>query len=418
VAYQFRYITFVLAVLLLAGFAHAIADPSMLYCQKLGYTTSVATTSAGDVGYCIVNGNKYDSWAFFNGLVGQKYSYCAKKGYDTQNGPVPGNAFGMTEAFCVPKSLSIKSSMTVSSLFAGSAPKKIAMVDLMASNGDSFIGTGISAMGAGRPSPRATAASVQSSGATIPSSFDWRNYNGKNWMTSVKDQAGCGSCWDFSAVGTVEAKFNIDNNNPDLNYDLSEQDMLTCSHAGSCGGGWPSDTLNYIKTTGVVDEKCDPYLARDTACSLCSDWQNRTFKIQNYYYVPGGADDYKRALMMYGPLSIGIDYREMFGPGAYLNLNHAVVLVGWNDAGRYWIIKNSWGTSFGDKGYAKIPYGGSLEANKYVYAVGQTVKPVIPPAPDPKPNPKPDPHDVPEYNLAGLALVLAAGIVMVAWRRR
>lgn len=397
-AYKFRYITFFLAVLLIADFAYAISDPSMLYCQKLGYTTSIVTTSAGDIGYCTVKGNKFNSWDFFNGKVGQNYSYCAKKGYDTVNGPVPGNSFGLTEAFCVPKPLQFPILSSIKSL--GVTPKKIAMVDLMSSNGDSPFSSGTSAMSvrdSGMPSGARTA-SISAAGA-LPSSFDWRNKDGKDWMTSVKDQGSWPYCGYYATIGAVEAKFNIDNNNPNLDFDLSEQAIRTCG---------------YMIIDGTVDEACDPSAPALNTCNRCSDWQNRTYKITDMYYINGGASDYKSTLVASGPLLVSIDPVDIGYP--YPGQGHAVVLVGWNDAGGYWIIKNSWGTGWGDKGYGKLPYGKSLEAWKSVYSIGQTILPAN--LPQPEPAPEPAPHDVPEYNLAGLVLALAGGMVLVAWRRR
>lgn len=229
---------------------------------------------------------------------------------------------------------------------------------------------------------------IKTDGSNQPAYFDWRDRDGENWMTSVKDQGGCGSCWAFSAVGTVEAAFNIFNNDPDLDLDLSEQQLVSdngvcCLSCGNCYGGWPSEGLDYIKNTGIVNEACFPYTASDLDCNLCGDWQNKVYKIDDYLFVfPNTTEAYKQALMDYGPLSIGIDVSDMFfyySDGIYeeleeinfTGLNHAIVLVGWNDTGGYWIAKNSWGPWWGTDGYAKLFYG-SIEKYDYVYAINTT----------------------------------------------
>jgi len=243
----------------------------------------------------------------------------------------------------------------------------------------------------------------------LPSSFDWRNKDGKNWMTSVKDQGGCwvgshidfnlsyaecinqgyswvgcGSCWAFSAIGTVEAVFNIYNNNPNLNLDLSEQQLVSdggncCSLCGNCNGGIISRSLNFMKF-GIVSEECFPYVASTSQCNLCSDWREKRYFIEKYSFVyPYTTEAYKQALMTYGPLSVIMKTSDLFyyyKEGIYEELedlefleryaNHGMVVVGWNDAGGYWILKNSWGKDWGENGYGKLAYG---DIEKYEYAI-------------------------------------------------
>ena len=85
----------------------------------------------------------------------------------------------------------------------------------------------------------------------LPDHFDWRDQHGQNYVTSIKDQQQCGSCWAFSAVGALEGHANAFYNNPSLDINMSEQDLVSCSGAGTCGGGWPSLALSYIQQSGV-----------------------------------------------------------------------------------------------------------------------------------------------------------------------
>jgi PKD repeat protein len=217
---------------------------------------------------------------------------------------------------------------------------------------------------------------------TYAESFDWRNKDGKDWMTPVKSQGSCGSCWAFSAIGVVEAAINIYANDPDIDIDLSEQHLVSdCCNAGSCGGGIPDGALKYVRDTGVPEESCFPYIASNCACTPCSDWAENPWGIENYVYVSSSTDAFKSALQEYGPLSVVLSVPDdwfYYVGGVYTPTwevtngvgwaNHAVVLVGWNDSEGCWIIKNSWGSGWGEQGYARVLYG-NLEKYDYAYAV-------------------------------------------------
>ena len=190
--------------------------------------------------------------------------------------------------------------------------------------------------------------------------FDWRNKEGKNWMTPVKDQGSCGSCWSFSALGAVEGAYNVQQNNPNLDLDLAEQELVSCNGGGTCSGGWPSLALNYIKTNGILTETCFPYKTSDVSCTTkkCNEPK---YKI-NSYESTTDFNRIKQILKSSGPLSICLRWRIKFdenGVGKCMDTGwsgHAITLVGYNDPGDYWIIKNSWGADWNDDGYAKIGY--------------------------------------------------------------
>lgn len=209
--------------------------------------------------------------------------------------------------------------------------------------------------------------------APLVDGFDWRNRHGVSWLTPVRNQASCGSCWAFSSTGATESAINLFFNQH-LDIDLSEQDVNSCSGAGNCvNGGVPEFALDFFKNTGVVNEGCFPYTATDSSCSLkCA---NPTELIK----ITGRIDDYtrdadtmKRMIAQYGPVSLTLSPWW-----------HAMVLVGWKkiqqgdnlwngdtysgspsaiyvDAGSpligktYWIFKNSWGPGWGVGGYMYI----------------------------------------------------------------
>ncbi|MCK4521706.1 MAG: DUF333 domain-containing protein, partial [Nanoarchaeota archaeon] len=406
----------------------AIPNPSAVYCNKLGYDYEIEKTPQGETGKCIVKPRvELKAWDFFKGKVGKQYSYCAQNGYDIETEKIDKGTYSIEYAVCVSKKTFLDK---IKPLFGISvAEERISMHELMKEKGESLIDAKAYIMEQeegknikdDKPEKPLNAISetkgIESGGAEgnglgnppigdPHSLFDWRNYSNKNWMTPVKNQGDCGSCWAFSAVGAVEAKFNIDYNDPNLDYDLSEQQLVSdgdscCSGGGcddGCNGGSPITALGYTRDTGIADEDCFSYLGCHSwtsspyncdveyPCNLCGDWQDRAAKITNYHKVtPNTTAAYKQALMDYGPLSIAIDSGEMFTyyfGGIYdqsdanlTGLDHAIVLVGWNDTGSYWIVKNSWGTGWGDSGYAKMNYG-DIEYQDYVYAVEDTIRPL------------------------------------------
>ncbi len=238
---------------------------------------------------------------------------------------------------------------------------------------------------------------IRGLGAPLPyGDFDWRNNSGQNWMTSVKNQFSCGSCWAFASLGVIEAVINIENNNPDIDVDLSEQHLVSdCCDAGDCGGGYCSEAVTYIMNNGVPDETCYPYLNSDSTCEeSCQDWEGRAWKINNAYILNGDLTaDYKWGLENYGPMIVALNsdtdfpfytggiYEPVLSDGWGAVANHAVVLVGYNDTDEYWIIKNSWGEDWGEDGYGKVAYG----------ALEQYTSPWIPIVVDNTTGPSPSP---------------------------
>ena len=206
-------------------------------------------------------------------------------------------------------------------------------------------------------------------GCIIPDSFDWRNYQGKNWLNPVRNQAQCGSCWAFSTVGAVEGTYNVEQNLPAANRDLSEQDLVSCDPAsGGCQGYWPHLSIAYVKSSGICDENCFPYQDQNTGlsrktnvpCSTkCSSASSNLWKITSFGAVSGD-QNIKRALICDGPLSV-----------TSMNWMHAITLVAYNDNQGVWTIRNSWGTGWGSGGYGNIPYKGHQysDINGYVYYV-------------------------------------------------
>jgi C1A family cysteine protease len=202
--------------------------------------------------------------------------------------------------------------------------------------------------------------------AALPTHFDWTQKDGKNWMTTVENQEGCGSCVAFAAVGALEGQLKIQANNPSWNIDLSEQHLFSCG-GGTCSGGWYiSSALRYLQQYGTPDEACSPYQGGSGSCSnSCPNWQSRAYKISSWNWVLNDPSAIEAAVMN-GPVVAGFDvYTDFFSySGGVYHYDghspwaggHAVVIVGYDSNEQYWIAKNSWG-SWGKNGYFKIGFG-------------------------------------------------------------
>ncbi|MFM8269547.1 MAG: C1 family peptidase [Pseudomonadota bacterium] len=206
----------------------------------------------------------------------------------------------------------------------------------------------------------------------LPSKFDWRNKDGVNYASPMLNQANCGSCVAFSAIGALETQMNITNNTPHSPWAFSPQHLFACG-GGACQNGWhPMMAVQFMQKTGVPDESCFPYTSggdgKDLACSqTCSDASKRSIKITGYSQPSFFFQDQnavKEALMK-GPLMTSMLVYEDFifyKSGVYKHTTgsqlggHAITMMGWDDSAKAWIVRNSWGEDWGEKGYFRIAY--------------------------------------------------------------
>nr|CAI5831683.1 unnamed protein product [Callosobruchus analis] len=197
----------------------------------------------------------------------------------------------------------------------------------------------------------------------IPKEVDWR-YKGA--VTPVKDQGMCGSCWAFSAVGALEGQHYKSNGSL---LDLSVQDLVDCAGGSygnmGCSGGLMNYAYDYVKDRGVLTDKEYPYKGIDDTCKQ----KTNGFKIKSYVNIT--IQDEKalaHAVATIGPISCAMDasYLSSYSHGIIDSscgcgsdrffLNHGVLVVGYGEEKgiEYWLVKNSWGTGWGDQGYFKL----------------------------------------------------------------
>lgn len=223
----------------------------------------------------------------------------------------------------------------------------------------------------------------------------------KGWVGPVKDQAQCGSCWDFSGTGTCEVAFNIAGlgGGPDKMI-LSEEYTLSCGKNGGCGGDDNTNVLDWAKSTGLpLSADYGSYTASAGRCAWKSGMA--LFKIDDWGFADsnGGqgvtpAADIKAAIMQYGAVGCAVaaddsfsNYQagSVFDRSTSQSIDHDVMIVGWDDtksttAGKtVWKMRNSWGTGWGNSGYMWILEGVNLIGTESVWAVVHNPNPPLPP---------------------------------------
>ncbi|CAA2974087.1 vignain-like [Olea europaea subsp. europaea] len=200
---------------------------------------------------------------------------------------------------------------------------------------------------------------------SVPPSVDWRK---KGAVTDIKDQGQCGSCWAFSTVVAVEGINQIRTNNL---VSLSEQELVDCDNTENqgCNGGLMDSAFDFIKKNGgITTEKNYPYTAKDGRCNYKKE-NSAAVTIDGHEDVPANDEDALLKAVANQPVSVAIDaggsdfqfYSEgVFEGNCGTELDHGVAIVGYGttlDGTKYWIVKNSWGPEWGEKGYIRMERG-------------------------------------------------------------
>lgn len=215
----------------------------------------------------------------------------------------------------------------------------------------------------------------------LPSSFSWRDINGVDFTTAIRNQAPFPSCETFALVAAVETMVQYKVGYP-FGCDLSEAHLFFYSGGNIEFGSYPENDTKFLKDYGIPDEACWPYPHENIQYPLNTtspDWLNRTVKISDWSYLPDDATAIKTALVTNGPVpSYFLVYQDFLyhKKGIYEHRwgkargPHYMAIVGYNDDPGYWIVKNSWGTNYQENGWVKIKYGECGIGKKSFYLTG------------------------------------------------
>lgn len=245
------------------------------------------------------------------------------------------------------------------------------------------------------------------------------------WIGPIKNQGQCGSCWDFSGTGIIEAAFVKAGRGKASDFILSEQYTLSCYGNGGCNGDDNTVVLKHAKKIGLPTTKeYGPYRANE---GRCNNSPMKFYKIDDWgladgnvgYEAVGNTQKIKNAIKACGAVGVAIcaDNALMnVRPGEVFRgkgrmINHEVILVGWDDTkipGKTcWLLRNSWGTGWGDGGYCWIEEGANRVGVQPVYAyVAGSV---------PDPEPQPDTAEVHRVIRIGVVVLLVAIIVVAVF---
>lgn len=200
---------------------------------------------------------------------------------------------------------------------------------------------------------------------TVPTSVDWRKNGAVN---PVKDQGQCGSCWAFSTIVAVEGINAIKTKHL---VSLSEQELVDCDTTENqgCNGGLMDLALKFIKQNGgITTEASYPYKAKDGKCDTTKE-NAPAVTIDGHEDVPPNNEDALLKAVANQPVSVAIDAEgsafQFYSEGVFTGscgteLDHGVAIVGYGttvDGTKYWIVRNSWGSEWGEQGYIRIQRG-------------------------------------------------------------
>lgn len=202
---------------------------------------------------------------------------------------------------------------------------------------------------------------------STPTSWDWRDHG---VTTPVKDQGQCGSCYSFSATEAVETAFAI---KKDVLTILAPQQVVDCSKLNNgCNGGMPDRVFKYFQSNAACSSDDYPYVSGTTTKEgTCHSCTGIIPKLSKYIDLKSGDENSMLQATLVNSLSVGIcasdKQFQLYSSGVLdfnccTETNHAVVVEGFSteNSKDYWIVRNSWGTSWGDKGYVKMARGKNL----------------------------------------------------------
>jgi len=208
--------------------------------------------------------------------------------------------------------------------------------------------------------------------AAAPDELDWV---AKGAVTPIKNQGQCGSCWSFSATGSMEGAYAVANNGSLLS--LSEEDLVQCDKVDAgCQGGLMDNAFKFVEKNGIAAEKAYPYVSGTGIRGLCDAKKEKAavVTLTGFKDVPSADEDALKTAVALGPVSVAIEadksvfqmYKKgvLDSKGCGKKLDHGVLVVGygtahtwWGGKKPYWKVKNSWGPTWGMDGFIQLARG-------------------------------------------------------------
>ncbi len=346
-------------------------NPTAAYAELLGYRYSIETDAYGNQVDMIVlpNDEKVNAWDFYKGKVAQDYTYGALRGFDVNTEVTDMGGYTVETAVYSRPTKSGAEKYTQDELIELFGDK----LDVVTRN-DNY-----DPIGNAQVDPNFKAAKA------LPTSFDWRSYNGHSYIGAVRNQGNCGACYAFGASAAAEGAYNLATSSYDGNTaDFAESYIAWClgsmsaysSHFSGCNGAdYDYMELQALCDIGTIAESYFPY--SDATSQTCPSAATNAPKTKFQSWSRVSCNDVaaiKTAIMTYGVVDAAVYVTTAFQNytgGIFTNTsttcstspcyntatNHAISLVGWGyDAtyGDYWILRNSWGPTWGESGYMRI----------------------------------------------------------------
>lgn len=349
--------------------AYPLGNPAAIYCENMGYEYATETNDQGEtISFCILpDGSKVDASDFFKGKIKPEYSYCNKHGYNIASFEETIGEAKIENAYCVKGNQLRRSD--------NSQPDGIPMMELMIKNGENWFESDTFPV----VKTQEQSASLRSS-SSYPTSYDARSLNIVN---AARDQGSRGTCWAFATAACSEITYNKTSGSKGNNRKKVSESFIAWCLAGNttivnnvgtifnpvpCSeGGWMANAMEAVQKNGVCLLEYYPYTT--TQPSTCNHWNDPKIYPGTHQSVSNytNTEALKKIIYNYGcvgvNLNVGTGFKA-YSSGVYdmskdygSKGGHSVTLVGWGVSSSnepYWILRNSWGTTWGESGYMRL----------------------------------------------------------------